>query len=150
MSINPKSYLRTERALSKLKVFVIIFLHTLSAEREYRLGILSITHYSPNWFSLCHTPRDCHELLYPRTRTPGVQQGTGTGCVYPTLAIPVPPAGGWRVGGGLAHSNSARPDVNKQRQALLINVVSIHHHCPSSFVMMTGKVFFIYSMFYCY
>src|SRR5271168_4927918 len=43
MSINPKSYLRTERALSKLKVFVIIFLHTLSTEREYRLGILSIT-----------------------------------------------------------------------------------------------------------
>jgi len=26
-----------------LKVFVIIFLHTLSTEREYRLGILSIT-----------------------------------------------------------------------------------------------------------
>jgi hypothetical protein len=35
------------------------------------------------------------------------------------------------------------PDVNKQHQALLINVVSIHHHCPSSFVMTTGKVFFI-------
>src|SRR5271168_5006884 len=42
--MNPKSYLRTEQALSKLKVFVIIFLHTLSTEREYRLGILSITH----------------------------------------------------------------------------------------------------------
>src|ERR1700678_2969529 len=96
------------------------------------------------------TDRDCHGLLYPRTRTPGVQQGTGMGCVYPTLAIPVPPAGGWRVSGGAAHSNSARPDVNKQRQALLINIVSIHHHCPSSFVMTTGKVFFIYSMFYCY
>src|ERR1700678_4522695 len=41
--MNPKSYLRTERALLKLKVFVIIFLHTLSTEREYRLGILSIT-----------------------------------------------------------------------------------------------------------
>src|ERR1700678_2749917 len=68
----------------------------------------------------------------------------------PTLAIPVPPAGGWWVGGGSAHSNSARPDVNKQRQALLINVVSIHHHCPSSFVMTTGKVFFISSLFYCY
>src|ERR1700678_1396069 len=43
MSINPKSYFRTERALHKLKVFVIIFLHTLSTERKYRLGILSIT-----------------------------------------------------------------------------------------------------------
>src|ERR1700678_3364138 len=47
--MNPKSYLRTERALHKLKVFVIIFLHTLSTEREYRLGILSIT-------SLTYTP----------------------------------------------------------------------------------------------
>src|ERR1700678_3185799 len=41
--MDPKSYLRTERALHKLKVFVIIFLHMLSTEREYRLGILSIT-----------------------------------------------------------------------------------------------------------
>src|ERR1700678_783471 len=65
----------------------------------------------------------------------------------PTLAIPVPPAGGWWVSGESAHSNSARPDVNKQRQALLINVVSIHHHCPSSFVMTTGKVFFMSSLF---
>src|ERR1700678_4351896 len=103
---------------------------------------------SGNIIKLPNGPRDCHGLLYPCTRTPGVQQGMG--CVYPTLAIPVPPAGGWRVGGGSAHSNSARPDVNKQCQALLINVVSIHHHCPSSFVMTTGKVFFIYSLFYCY
>src|SRR5271168_3590995 len=51
MSINPKSYLRTERALSKLKVFVIIFLHTLSTEREYRLGILSITLFTIFMFS---------------------------------------------------------------------------------------------------
>src|ERR1700678_1158762 len=56
--------------------------------------------------------------------------------------LPVPPAGGWRVGGGSAHLNSARPDVNKPCQALLINVVSIHHHCPLSFVMTMGKVFF--------
>src|SRR6202789_2671868 len=101
------------------------------------------------WYSslnLCATKRtsvrDCHGLLYPAGYSRRVQQGTGTGCVYPTLAIPVPPAGGWRVGGGSAHSNSAWPDVNKQHQALLINVVSIHHHCPSSFVMTTGKVFF--------
>src|ERR1700678_1573351 len=39
-----------------------------------------------------------HGLLYPHTHTRRVQQGTGTGWVYPPLAIPVPPAGGWRVG----------------------------------------------------
>src|ERR1700678_2475267 len=86
--------------------------------------------------------RDCHGLLSPAGYSRRVQQGTGTGWVYPTLALPVPPAGGWRVGGGAAHSNSARPDVNNQHQVLLINVVSIHHHCPLSFVMTTGKVFF--------
>src|SRR5271155_5219909 len=38
------------------------------------------------------------------------------GWVYPTLAIPVPPAGGWRVGGGLAHSNSARKACQRSTQ----------------------------------
>src|ERR1700678_281692 len=52
--------------------------------------------------------RDCHGLLYLAGYSRRVQQGTGTGWVYPTLALPLPPAGGWRVGGGSAHSNSAR------------------------------------------
>src|ERR1700678_547447 len=52
--------------------------------------------------------RDCHGLLYPAGYSRRVQQGTGTGWVYPTLALPVPPAGGWRVGGGSAHSNSVQ------------------------------------------
>src|SRR5271168_5218123 len=42
--------------------------------------------------------KDCHGLPDPRTRSRRVQQGTGTGWVSPTRAIPVPPAGGWRVG----------------------------------------------------
>src|SRR5271168_2378875 len=42
--------------------------------------------------------RDCHGLLYPAGYSHRVQQGTGTGWVSPTRAIPVPPAGGWRVG----------------------------------------------------
>src|SRR5271155_1556795 len=42
--------------------------------------------------------RDCHGLLYPAGYSRRVQQGTGTGWVSPTRAIPVPPAGGWRVG----------------------------------------------------
>src|ERR1700678_270958 len=54
------------------------------------------------------TTRDCHGLLYLAGYSRRVQQGTGTGWVYPTLALPLPPAGGWRVGGGSAHSNSAR------------------------------------------
>src|SRR5271155_3707565 len=43
-------------------------------------------------------PRDCHGLLYPAGYSRQVQQGTGMGWVSPTRAIPVPPAGGWRVG----------------------------------------------------
>src|ERR1700678_4037861 len=42
--------------------------------------------------------RDCHGLLYPAGYSRRVQQGTGTGWVSPTRAIPVPPAGGWWVG----------------------------------------------------
>src|ERR1700678_4327410 len=38
------------------------------------------------------------------------------GWVYPTLALPVPPAGGWRVGGGSAHSNSARKACQRSTQ----------------------------------
>src|ERR1700678_95066 len=60
--------------------------------------------------------RDCHRLLYPARYSRRVQQGTGTGWVYPTLAIPVPPAGGWRVGGGSAHSNSARKACQRSTQ----------------------------------
>src|ERR1700678_4528513 len=52
--------------------------------------------------------RDCHGLLSPAGYSRRGQQGTGTGWGYPTLALPVSPAGGWRVGGGSAHSNSAR------------------------------------------
>src|ERR1700678_2844412 len=52
--------------------------------------------FSGNQASL--SARDCHGLPDPRTRSRRVQQGTGTGWVSPTRAIPVPPAGGWRVG----------------------------------------------------
>ena len=60
--------------------------------------------------------RDCHGLLYPAGYSRRVQQGTGTGWVYPTLALPVPPAGGWQVGGGSAHSNSARKVCQRSTQ----------------------------------
>src|ERR1700678_4823805 len=60
--------------------------------------------------------RDCHGLLSPAGYSRRVQQGTGTGWVYPTLALPVPPAGGWRVGGGSAHSNSARKACQRSTQ----------------------------------
>src|SRR5271168_3349345 len=60
--------------------------------------------------------RDCHGLLYPARYSRWVQQGTGTGWVYPTLAIPVPPAGGWRVGGGSAYSNSAQKACQRPTQ----------------------------------
>src|SRR5271168_5300818 len=62
------------------------------------------------------TYRDCHGLLYPAGYSRRVQQGTGTGWVYPTLALPVPPAGGWRVGGRSAHSNSARKACQRSTQ----------------------------------
>ena len=43
----PKSYLHQNLRATWLQIFVIIFLHTLSTEREYRLGILSITEGIP-------------------------------------------------------------------------------------------------------
>jgi hypothetical protein len=62
------------------------------------------------------TGRDCHGLPDPRTRSRRVQQGTGTGWLYPTPAIPVPPAGGWRVGPHIQTPRKINPN-DARRQA---------------------------------
>src|ERR1700678_458304 len=97
--------------------------------------------YGPNdgkpLFGPSYVDRDRHGLLYPHRYSRRVQQGMSTGWVYPTLAIPVPPARGWRVGGGSAHSNSAQKACQRSTQTTP----------DASFGPYVGIFFFLFLVF---
>src|ERR1700678_2158867 len=88
------------------------------------------------------------------------------GWVYPTLALPVPPAGGWRAGGGSAHSNSMRKACQRSTQTtsdasyvgkfsylfliFLPTVTNLRSQVICHATSSRDRFYFYYLFYYCY
>src|ERR1700677_3862308 len=90
--------------------------------------------------------RDCHGLLSPAGYSRRVEQGTGTGWASPTRAIPVPPAGGWRVGPHIQTPHEINPNDARRIVWALCRYVFIPFF--SRFFQTNSMIVCILSEFY--